>query len=95
MLLISQLDRNALSKVLLVDHSDKLCNRFVLTALNEPLTEVALNRHVQHLLLLWRQLRSLNLLLNLFEMLCSNHQNVDVLLRAEEELLVGKLLWEA
>ena len=67
-------------------------NLLVLSRLDEPLTEVALYRDVEHLLLLACQSSRLDLLLHLNELCLAQLHHLSELLRAQEQGSFPELL---
>ena len=73
---------------------DKVSYLLVLARLYKPLSEVALDRHVEHLLLLAREASSPDFLLHLNELFCPQLHHLDELGRAEEEIGLAELSWQ-
>ena len=64
---------------------DQVCDLLVLCCLNEPLSEVALDSHMEHLFLLACQSCCLNFTLDLSEFLRSKLHHLDEFLWTKEE----------
>ena len=73
---------------LLVNHLDHVSDRLVLVGLHEPLSEVALYRNVQLLLLVRGETSLFYFLLNFCKALQSTRQHILVVLRTEYECLL-------
>ena len=65
-----------------------------MAGLDEPLAEIPLNGDMQHFLLIGSKLRTTDLLLDFFEMLCPDLEDIIVLLRAKEKLMISEFLWQ-
>lgn len=75
----------------MVHDFDQVGDLLILGRLDEPLPEIALDRHMQHLLLLARQPRRLNFLLHLDELGVAQLHHLRELLRTEEKGRLAEL----
>ena len=76
-----------------IHNFNKVSDLLVLCRLYKPLSEVALDRHMEHLLLLRAQSSRLNFLLNFEEFGLAQLHHLCELLRAQEQRCFTELLW--
>ena len=74
---------------------DQICDLFVLACLYEPLSEVALDRHMEHFFLLTRQASCFDLLLHFNELFLAQLHHLNKFCWAEEKRRISKLSWES